>query len=183
MKSYLILLFLIVNFSPLSAQSYDNTVILDMQIAGGKTTMIDYNGKVIKVFSAEEKVKVTEEAHNTFTSLSLFSSFVQYNFDDGPLPVQVGKNWYLYDKSGKMVQDFGNRFYSLTKPSEGIYRVYEPIEGKTAVICYTTSIDSEKNYLAAISFGKLHHSKTTSPSHKCAIKMVSGSNLTLKILP
>ncbi|MBK6362166.1 MAG: hypothetical protein IPF52_01225 [Saprospiraceae bacterium] len=55
MKSYLFLLFLTVNFSSLSAQSYDNTVILDMQIAGGKTTMIDYNGKVIKVFSAEEK--------------------------------------------------------------------------------------------------------------------------------
>ncbi|MBK8820329.1 MAG: hypothetical protein IPN49_15015 [Saprospiraceae bacterium] len=114
----------------MSAQSYDNTVILDMQIAGGKTTMIDYNGKVMKVFSAEEKVKVTEETHNTFASLSMFSSFVQYNFDDGPLPVQAGKNWYLYDKSGILVQDFGNRFFSLTKPSEGIYRVYEPIEGK-----------------------------------------------------
>ena len=130
MKPYLFLLFLIANFSPLCAQSYDNTVILDMQIAGGKTTMIDYNGKVMKVFSDEEKVKVTEETFNTFTSLSMFSSFVVYNFDDGPLPVQVGKNWYLYDKSGKMVQDFGNRFFSLTKPSEGIYRVYEPIEGK-----------------------------------------------------
>jgi hypothetical protein len=158
MKSFFILLFIIVSYNILHTQPYDNTVILDMQIAGGKTTMIDYNGKVIKVFSSEEKIKVTDEIVNTFTSLSFFSSYVVYNFDDGPLPVQVGKNWFLYDKSGKMVQDFGNRYYSLTKPSEGIYRVFEPIEGKNGsymvyyIDRYGKEIFNGKRFWEATSF-------------------------------
>ncbi len=110
--------------------SQNTLVILDMQVPGGKTVMINHSGKVAKEFGPSEKVQFDNDISKITTSLSYFSTYVTYDFSNGPLPVKTDSTWTTYDINGKIVKDFGSKYQALTAPSEGIYKAYEEIKGK-----------------------------------------------------
>lgn len=110
--------------------SQNTLVILDMQVPGGKTVMINHSGKVVKVFNPDEKVQFDQDLNKIWTSLSLFSTYVTYDFTNGPLPVRCDTTWKTYDINGNIVIDFGNKYKLLAAPSEGVYNAYEEKKDK-----------------------------------------------------
>jgi hypothetical protein len=127
-RDYISITLLLVSITDLFSQN--DQVILDMQVPGGKTVMINHSGKVVKVFEPNEKVQFDEDISKIWSSLSLFSTYVTYDFTNGPLPVKSDSTWRTYDINGKIVKEFGNKYKILTAPSEGIYKAYEEIKGK-----------------------------------------------------
>jgi len=110
--------------------SQNTLVILDMQVPGGKTVMINHSGKVVKEFGPSEKVQFDDVIGRITSSLSYFNTYVTYDFSNGPLPVKADSTWTTYDINGKIVKDFGSKYQALSAPSEGIYKAYEEIKAK-----------------------------------------------------
>jgi hypothetical protein len=127
-REYISITMLLVLISDLFSQN--THVILDMQVPGGKTVMINHSGKVVKEFSPNEKVQFDDDFNKIPPSLSHFKTYVTYDFANGPLPVKTDSTWKTYDINGKMVMDFGSKYKILAGPSEGIYKAYDQIKGK-----------------------------------------------------
>jgi hypothetical protein len=129
------------NFGCMYAQSNETVVFLDMQTKGDKTLMIDINGKLIKEFSSEEKANgFVDESSELFH----IKTFTTYDFTNGPLPIQKGKDWLLYDQKGNMVKAFANQYSKVGNPKERIYKAYSEIEGKSGQYMITYIDESGK---------------------------------------